>query len=99
MAKKKPSSRANVYIPENLLPLARNIENFSAFVQICLMQAPDIMAYAILHDVDPSKYRLPRNDLKDVVDDFNEKYPLNELTQKRNGTWQGPSQKIPEALL
>ncbi len=98
MAKKKPSSRVNIYIPNDLLPLARQIENFSAFVQISLEQAPDIMTWAILHDADPKKYHA-RAKMKDVVGKFNEKYPQDPLTQKRLGKWQTNSQKLPKALL
>lgn len=98
MAKKKPSVRANVYIPETHLPIAREIENFSAFVQICLEQAEDIMAFAILHNIDPKKYHHNRYKLENTVEQFNEKYPLDPLTQKRQGKWQEPSAKLPDAL-
>ena len=105
MPKKKPSNRANVYIPTELLPLARQIDNFSAFIQICLEQAPDIMAFAILHEKDPKKYHYRRK-MEDVIDHFNERYPLdprNKLTpiikQRQGEEWQTNSQKIPDVLL
>lgn len=99
MPKKKPSNRVNIYIPTAMLPMARDIENFSAFVQICLEQAPDIMAFAILHDIDPKKYHHNRYKIENVVEKFNDKYPLDPLTQKRLGKWQASSPKIPDALL
>lgn len=76
----------------------KDIENFSGFIQICMDQAPDIMAWAILNKHDPKKYH-PRAKIEDVVGEFNEKFPLDPLTQKRQGTWQDPSQKILDALL
>ncbi len=104
MAKKKPSNRANIYIPTSLLPLAGMIDNFSAFVQIALEQAPDIMAFAILHEKDPKKYHYRRK-IEDVIEPFNKKYPLdpnNKLTpiiKQRQGEWRTSSQKIPDVLL
>lgn len=101
MPRPKPvaeGKRQHVWLPPAHLEIRQDIENFSAFVQICLEQAPDIMAWAILRDVDPKKYR-PRKTMDEVKDEFNKKFPLDELTQKRQGKWQGPSQKIPDVLL
>lgn len=93
--------RQHVYLPPKHLEIRQDIDNFSAFVQICLEQASDIMTYAILHDVDPKKYHHKRHEesAEEVIAKFNEKYPLDELTQKRLGTWHDPSQKIPDVLL
>lgn len=83
---KKKGKRVNVWIPERQLKVAAQIDNLSAFLQISLDAAADIMTWAILKDVDPKKYNTGRK-LEDVVDSFNEKYPQDPLTQKRNGTW------------
>jgi hypothetical protein len=53
------------------------------------------MAWAILKDYDSKKYNTGRQ-LDDVIDNFNEKYPQNELTQKRQGTWPKNSKKKQE---
>lgn len=92
---KKKGKRVNVWIPERQLKVASQIDNLSNFVQIALDAAPDIMAWAILKDYDPKKYNTGRQ-LEDVVDQFNEKYPQNELTQKRQGTWPKNSKKKQE---
>lgn len=83
-----PGKRVNVWIPERQLETAEQIENFSNFIQIALDNAADIMAWAILKDVDPKKYNTGR-EVGDVIDEFNAKYPLDPLTKKRlnkNGT-------------
>jgi len=98
VARPKPDvsgKRVNVYIPPGLLEMHGLIENFSAFVQIALEQAPDIMAFAILHEKDPKKYHYRRT-IDEVIDQFNEQYPQDELTQKRNGTWPKNSQPTQE---
>lgn len=101
---RKPQNRINAYIPTALLPVARDIENFSAFIQICLEQAPDIMAFAMLHDIDPKKYHHNRYNMDNVVEKFNEKYPmdpknpLTKVNKQRQGTWQTNSQKLPDVL-
>lgn len=77
--------RVNIWLPEKQLKTAVQIDNLSNFFQIALDMAPDIMAWAMLKDLDP-KYNTNKQ-LEDVIDDFNAKYPQNELTQKRNGTW------------
>lgn len=74
---------------------AKEISNLSKFLQIALDQAADIMAYAILHKANPEKYTIkPMDD--ETTAEFNKKFPQDELTQKRNGTWQEPSQKHQE---
>ena len=92
-----------MYIPTKQLEIARQIENFSAFVQICIDQAPDIMAWAILNKSDPKKYHA-RKKLEDVIEDFNEEFPmdpdnpLTKINKERQGTWQTSSPKIPDVL-
>lgn len=100
MARPKPDrsgERRHVYLPPKYLDMADQIENLSGFLQICLDQAPDIMAWAILNRHDPKKYH-PRKKMEEVVEEFNEKFPLNPLTQKRQGKWRDPSVKIPDTL-
>jgi hypothetical protein len=92
---KKKGKRVNVWIPDRQMKVASQIDNLSNFFQICLDAAPDIMAWAILKDYDPKKYNTGRQ-LDDVIDNFNEKYPQNELTQKRQGTWPKNSEKKQE---
>lgn len=83
---KKASKRTHIYIPDRQMKTAVQIENLSKFVQIALDNAADIMAWAILRGYDPTKYNTGRK-IEDVVDEFNEKYPLNDLTLKRQGKW------------
>jgi hypothetical protein len=90
--------RVNVYIPGRQRETAVQIENLSAFFQIALDNAADIMAWAILRDVKPKTYT-PTHKLENVIDDFNDKYPLDPLTQKRQGKWQIHSPKLPDVLL
>lgn len=98
MSKKKlEGKRVNVYIPGPQREVAVQIENLSAFIQIALDSAPDIMAWALLHDINPKVYDTGRK-LETVIDEFNEKYPLDPLTQKRQGKWHKHSQKLPSAL-
>jgi hypothetical protein len=94
---KTKGKRVNIYIQGRQLETAEQIENLSNFFQICLDNASDIMAWAILRDVDPKKYH-STTELPDVIDDFNKKYPLDELTQRRNGTWHKSSPKLPDVL-
>ena len=92
---KKKGKRVNVWIPDHQMKTAVQIDNLSSFLQIALDNAADIMAWAILRDVQPQKYNTGRK-IETVIDEFNEKYPQNELTQKRQGTWPKNSVKKPE---
>ncbi len=83
---KKKGKRVNLWIPDKQMEMAAQIDNLSSFLQIALDNAVDIMAWAILRDIQPQKYNTGRK-LEDVIDNFNEKYPQNELTQKRTGKW------------
>lgn len=89
MARPKPKREGKavlIWLPPKSLDTAKQIDNLSNFVQLALSQAPGIMAWAMLHDINPEKYKDSRK-IEDVVDDFNAKYPQNELTQKRTGKW------------
>jgi hypothetical protein len=94
---KKKGKRVCLWIPGRQLKVASQIDNVSAFLQLALDNAPDIMAWAILNDVDPDTYH-SNHKLEDVVDKFNVKFPQNELTQKRTGKWQANSLKLPDVL-
>lgn len=90
-----PGKRVNVWIPEKQLKTAVQIENLSNFIQIALDNAADIMAWAILRNADPKVYK-ENHKLEDVIEPFNEKYPQNELTQKRTAEWPKNSPQKPE---
>ncbi len=92
---KKAGKRVNVWIPAHQMKLAQDIDNLSEFFQIALDNAADIMAWAILRDVEPQRFNTGRK-VEDVIDEYNKQHPLNELTQKRQGTWHNNSPKTPE---
>lgn len=92
---KKKGKRVNVWIPDKYMQTAVQIDNLSKFFQLALDQAPDVMAWAILKGEDPVKYNTGKK-IEDVKDKFNEKYPQNELTQKRTGKWPKNSANEPE---
>lgn len=96
MPKQLEGKRINIWVPGRQLEVARQIENLSQFIQLALDQAPDIMAWAILHDRHPQKYPIKRKNMEDVVDIFNERYPLDPLTQKRQNKWHKLSPPKPE---
>ena len=91
-----PGKRVNVWIPEKYLETAELIDNLSKFLQIALDQAPNIMAWAILEDIDPEKFKV-RKKIDDVIDKYNKKYPLDPLTQKRTGKWPKASPPQPDS--
>lgn len=92
-----PGKRVNIYILQRHVETAEQIDNLSAFVQIALDQAADIMAWAMLKEYDPKKYNTDRK-LEDQIDDFNQKYPQDPLTQKRTGKWPKRSANIQDVL-
>ncbi len=89
----KPGKPVNVWILDRQFETHSLIDNFSNFVQICIDIAPDIMAWAILNDADPKTYDTHRK-LEEVLDKYNEKYPLDPLTAKRLGK-NGSNTKTP----
>lgn len=100
MSRPKPEpgmegKRISVWIPPAQLKMAKEIENFSKFVQIAVDQAIDIMAWAMLKEYDPKKYHINHDDDK-VLSEFNQKYPLDPLTAKRMKKWRKNSPKPPE---
>lgn len=92
--------RHNVYILERHAKLWKELENKSNFIQICLDNATDIMAWAILKDVDPKKYKVHHDKSSEQIQkEFNEKYPPDKLTAKRlKKPWKEPSPKLPDIL-
>ena len=69
----------------------RDLENNSAFVQLCLDNAVDIMTWAILKKERPDLYKGTGDGKtpEEVIPQFNKYYPLDPLTAKRIGkeTW------------
>jgi len=63
-----------------------NFENKSAFIEICLDNAVDILYWDSLKKAAPEHYQ-PKDDLtfKDLVKDFNRKNTLNFLNQAKKG--------------
>ena len=93
----KEAKRVNVYLHPPQLEVADQIANYSRFVQIATDNAASIMAWAILKGVNPKQYH-DTKELSEVIDEFNEKYPADPLTQKRQGKWQPNSPKLPDVL-
>lgn len=77
--------RVNIWIPKRYLKDWHELENKSAFVQLCLDDMVGIMAWAILKKSDPEKYTRPidKNPPPNLTQDFNKAYPLDSLTKKR----------------
>lgn len=87
-AKSSQGKRVNVYLPPHSLKVANQIDNLSAFLQLALRIAPDIMAWDLLQQDDPEKYDTKRQ-MDDYVDAYNEKHPPDPLTAKRKDPqWQ-----------
>lgn len=80
------AKRVNIYLPPRHLEVAAQIENLSNFVQLALDNAADIMAWAILRDVNPKMYNTGR-EVEDVVEEFNEKFPKVDKFGKREEVW------------
>lgn len=76
------------------------MENKSAFVQLCLDNAIDIMTWDILKKEDPNLYKGTGDGqtTDDVVPEFNKYHPLDPLTAKRLGkeSWPKSYQNKPE---
>lgn len=82
--KKLTAKRVNIYLDPEPLEMAVQIENLSKFVQLCLLIAPDIMAWAMLQEYDPTVYKGVAPN-KELTKEYNKKYPLDPLTAKRIG--------------
>lgn len=77
--------RVNIWIPKKHRKMWDMIENKSAFVQLCLGDSVGIMTWGILHKRDPDTYTRPvdKNPPPNIVQDFNEAFPLDPMTKKR----------------
>lgn len=75
----------NVWLPPRYLKDWDELENKSAFLQLCIDDMIGIMAWGILKKTDPEKYTRPidKNPPKNLKQDFNKAYPLDPLTKKR----------------
>lgn len=74
--------RVNLWVPERLLDRYYSIENHSKFLQTALESAFGIMTFAILKQRAPEQY-YEAGKWEEVVDEFNEKFPLDPLTKQR----------------
>lgn len=95
---KKPHGvRLNIYLDAENARTAKEFENLSAFFQLSLRMAADIMAWDILHNHDPAVYTT-NNKFEDYIKDFNTLNPLDPLTKKRmeQKEWPKNSPKKPE---
>lgn len=81
--RKAPGKRHNVWILERHSELWASLENRSKFLQLALDQAAGVMAWGILQERDPNKYELNEQPTTDELEEFNEAFPLNELTKTR----------------
>lgn len=62
------------------------IENKSAFLQLCIDNAIDIMAWDILKKMDAKTYHVEhKQPVEEILADFNKNHPLDPLTAKRKG--------------
>jgi hypothetical protein len=74
----------HVYLPPASLKIARQIENFSSFVQIALSQAVGIMEFDLLKKMKPEVYQDPwTGTLEELIPQFNANHPHDPLTAKR----------------
>ena len=78
----KVGKRVLIYLPYRYWKMSKDIENLSAFVQLCLDDAAGIMAFNILHQMDPKKYP-HTSTMKEVKNTYNETFPLPELVKRR----------------
>lgn len=88
---KKPGKRINIWLDNDSLVVAGQIDNLSNFFQMALKQASGIIAM----DIIIKQQNLPQMPAvkPDDLARFNARHPLDPLTQKRKQkeTWQTPS--------
>lgn len=77
--------RVNIWIPKRYRKSWDELENKSAFVQLCLDDMIGIMMWAILKKEDPEKYHRKTDDNPPphLTENFNKAYPLDPMTKKR----------------
>lgn len=90
--------RISAWIPSRNRKIFDEIENKSAFIQLALDNAIDIMAWDILKRADPEKYHINRaKPDEQIIEEFNVLNPLDPLTAKRKGkSWHKNSAKKQE---
>ena len=89
--------QANIWLSDKSVKIWEQIENKSAFVNLALEDAVGIMTWAILKKQDPKKYHVTEDPFEEVVGEFNEAFPVDPLTAKRqNKQWPKNSPKKPE---
>lgn len=95
---KQKGKRVNIWLSGESLVVWEQLENRSGFVRMALEDAVGIMTWAILRKQDPEKYHVKEKPLEEVIDDYNEQFPLDPLTAKREGkeTWPKNSPSKPE---
>jgi hypothetical protein len=85
-----PGRRISAWVRARNFDMWDQIENKSAFLQLCIDNAIDIMAWDILKKADPETYHVEhRASVEEIVGAFNEKHPLDPLTAKRLGKTNG----------
>jgi hypothetical protein len=81
-----PGRRISAWVRSRNFKMWDDIENKSAFLQLCIDNAVDIMAWDILKKSDPDIYHVEHQQpVEEIVAQFNENHPLNDLTLKRKG--------------
>lgn len=88
MARPKNSEqgiRVNIWIHPRHVKLYEEIENKSGFFNLALDDAVGIMTMALLRKADPEKYTIKTKKPADYLPEFNQEFPLDELTKKRLG--------------
>lgn len=91
-----PGERRIFWLREKNRKMYNAIENKSEFINIALEAAIDIMAWDILKKMEPDVYKVERKQpVEEIIDDFNKKHPLDELTAKRLGRTNGQKPQRP----
>ncbi|RTL04848.1 hypothetical protein EKK58_09495 [Candidatus Dependentiae bacterium] len=98
---KKVGIRTTIWIPGKHVDLWNKIENKSGFVQIAMSDAVGVMMWAIMKKGNPKEHHRAVDDLDidDVLPEFNKKFPLDELTQRRQNKWHKHSPRNHDSLL
>jgi len=97
MADRK-GKRVNIWLSGESLVVWEQLENRSGFVRMALQDAVGIMTWAILKKQEPEKYKVQERPIEEVTKEFNQEFPVDQLTAKRLGKekWQENSAKKPE---
>lgn len=76
--------RVTLWLPEVALKVYDQLENKSAFLQLALKDAVGIMQWAIMKEREPQTYKDTDVKFEDIIGPYNEAFPVDELTEKRN---------------